>query len=85
MKSSQQHTGICREKGKNKWHSLFFDVRENRENTEVRRESETERVGGVGETTACISGREARGDRAIRASTWQDVTFGEQEEETGQI
>lgn len=41
--------------------------------------------GGAGETTACISGREARGDRAIRASTWQDVTFGEQEEETGQI
>lgn len=60
-------------------------MRENRENTEVRRESETERVGGAGETTACISGREARGDRVIRASTWQDVTFGEQEEETGQI
>ncbi len=46
------------------------------------------------ETTECLNGRKARkksrrqrsrGDTAIRTPTWQDVTCGEQEEETGQI
>lgn len=50
--------------------------------------------GGKRETTDRVSGRKARersrrrhgqGDSAIRAPTWQDVTCGEQEEETGQI
>lgn len=49
---------------------------------------------GKRETTDRVSGRKARkrsrrrhgqGDSAIRAQTWQDVTCGEQEEETGQI
>lgn len=43
------------------------------------------------QTTEYVSGNKARqrgrsqGDTAIRAATWQDVTCGEQERETGQI
>lgn len=58
---------------------FFFDQGENRGNVEVgshgarqwKKKSQKE--------------KQSQGDTAIRAPTWQDVTCGEQEEETGQI
>lgn len=97
MKSSQQHTRIVNKAAERK--GLFlFSLKNTTFHSLIREKIKEIMEVGTGEAskqseaemewkrnTDCVSGRKAGADRAIKATTWQDVACGEQEKETGQI